>query len=299
MGKKQTTKTTREKQCKKISKQRATRQRVRSFARITGAVFSLAFLGVAGIAGWSIYENGKLVRWQQQAVDSFWQTTADAGFVLNNVYLHGHHKIKPQEVLKATSLAKGNPLLAYSLSDLQEKLEAVPLIRKAHIIRRLPNTLNIRIEERAPAALWQHQGKLHLVDADGVVMERLNQAPAKTSLPLLVGKIEPHHIKQFFAYFARTPRILNEMHSATLVSQRRWNILLKQGMEIKLPEQQLELALDQLEKLHHHKMLDNLLQRPDIQLIDLRMPDRMFIRQAKPEPEEILNNVSEAGAQNT
>lgn len=297
MGKKRQVKQTeRERQCKKISKQRANRQRIRVIARRVGAALSVAFLGVAGTAGWSIYENGELSRWQQQAVEGFWQSTADAGFGLQNVYLHGHKKVEGRAILAATGLQNGQPILGYSLTELQQKLEAVPMVRHAHIARILPNTLAINIEERAPVAVWQYQGKLQLVDADGVVLEPVGDGHYQ-NLPLLVGQMEPAHVQKFFAFLAKAPRLQQEMQSATLVSQRRWNIVLKKGMEVKLPENNLELAWQKLDELVAQKKLENMLSREDIQMIDLRMPDRMFIKQVKPDPEAPM--ISEQGAQNT
>ena len=39
--------------------------------------------------------------------------------------------------------------------------------------RRLPDTLVIDIVERKPAALWQDASKLSLIDAEGVVLDRV------------------------------------------------------------------------------------------------------------------------------
>ncbi len=279
--------TEREKQCKKISRQRASRQRVRSVARRVGAVISVAFLALAGMAGWSLWSGGELAKWQQQGVDGFWQVTADAGFGLQNVYLRGHHKVENQTILAAAGLQNGKPILEYSLAEMKEKLEKVPLVRHARITRMLPHTLDIQIEERTPVAVWQYQGALQLVDADGVALGSI-KAGEYAGLPLLVGQMQPYHIKNFFAFLQKAPELKKQTQSATLVSERRWNILLKKGIEVKLPEEALETAWQKLDELVAQKML----LREDIQVIDLRIPDRMFIRQLKPV-------ISEVGAQNT
>ncbi len=53
--------------------------------------------------------------------------------------------------------------------------------------RRFPDTLVIDIVERKPAALWQDEDRLTLIDAEGVVLDRVpvSQMP---DLPLLIGK---------------------------------------------------------------------------------------------------------------
>lgn len=288
MGKRTEIKQTeRERQCKKISKQRANRQRFRLIARRVGAVLSVAVVLSGGTAAWSVYHSGKLSEWQQQAVGGFWQLTADAGFSLQNVYLTGHQKVDAKVILSATNVQNGQPILGFSLAEMKERLEKVPLIRHAQIARILPNTLQIHVAERQAAAVWQYQGKLQLVDAEGVAMGSV-KAGEYGQLPLLVGQMEPKHVQEFFAFLEKAPELKKEMESATLVSERRWNIALKKGIEIKLPEGNLEAAQARLSELVAQKMLS----RGDIQVIDLRMPDRMFIKQDKPV-------VSEKGAQNT
>jgi cell division protein FtsQ len=288
MGKKQEVKQTeRERQCKKISKQRANRHRFRLIARRVGLALSIVVLLGAGTVAWSIHRSGKLAQWQQQAVSGMWQVTADAGFSLQNVYLSGHQKVDAKTILSATNVQNGQPILGFSLAEMKTRLEQVPLIRHAQIARVLPNTLRVNVEERQAAAVWQYRGKLQLVDADGVAMGAVRSGEYR-KLPLLVGQMEPKHIQEFFAFLDKAPELKKEVQSATLVSARRWNVDLKKGIEIKLPENDLAMAWEKLSELVEQKML----LREDIEVIDLRMPDRMFIKQAKPE-------VSDKGAQNT
>lgn len=288
MGKKQEIKQTeREKQCKRISKQRANRHRFRTIARRVGMVLTVVVLLSGGTAAWSIHSSGKLAQWQQQAVSGFWQMTANLGFSLQNVYLTGHKKVDARTILAATNVQNGQPILEFSLTEMKERLEQVPLVRHARVARVLPNTLQIYVEERAPAAVWQYQGKLHLVDAEGVMMEAV-KAGEYEQLPLLIGQMEPKHVQEFFAFLDKASELKQEVKTATLLNERRWNIVLQKGIEIKLPEGDLQPAWEQLSEL----VAQNMLLREDIEVIDLRVPDRMFIRQQKPE-------ISEDGAQNT
>ncbi len=279
--------TARERQCKKISKQRASRQRLRLIARRVGLVFSVLCLVMAGTTGWSIWHSGKLALWQQQLVNGAWQVTASAGFSLQNVYLSGHKKVDSRAILAATGVQNGQPILSFSLPEMKERLEKIPLIRNAKISRNLPHSLRIEVEERQPVAIWQYQGQLQLVDSEGVALGKADLRE-NGNLPLLVGQMNPEHIREFFAFLTKTPELQKEMETASLVSERRWNITLKKGIEIKLPEAELEIAWKRLGDL----VAQNVLLREDIQVIDLRVPDRLFIRQQKP-------LASEEGAQNT
>ncbi|MGB8049786.1 MAG: cell division protein FtsQ/DivIB, partial [Pseudolabrys sp.] len=64
--------------------------------------------------------------------------------------------------------------------------------------------------------------------------------------------------------------------ASVLVAERRWNLRLKDGVEILLPENEAELALRILVDLDRNQKL---LSR-DILTIDLRLPDRVTVRQS-------------------
>jgi cell division protein FtsQ len=96
------------------------------------------------------------------------------------------------------------------------------------------------------------------------------------SLPLFVGAGAAIRAKDFQAVLERYPSIRDQLRAAVLVSERRWNLRLKNGIDIELPEDGIEQALDRLVALDRDKKL---LSR-DITLVDLRLPDRVTVRQS-------------------
>ena len=73
-----------------------------------------------------------------------------------------------------------------NLEDVRAKLLRYGWIKDAHVSRRLPDTLLVDIEERTPAAVWQDNGHLTLIDAGGVLLEPV-QPEAMPDLPLIIG----------------------------------------------------------------------------------------------------------------
>ena len=59
-----------------------------------------------------------------------------------------------------------------------------------------------------------------------------------------------------------------------MVAERRWNLRLKNGVDVRLPEFDVEQALDQLVALER----DTKLSSRDITAIDLRLADRITVR---------------------
>ena len=64
------------------------------------------------------------------------------------------------------------------------------------------------------------------------------------------------------------------MRATVLVGERRWNLRLKNGIDVRLPETDIAPALERLVALDKEK---NLTTR-DIVAIDLRLADRVTVR---------------------
>jgi cell division protein FtsQ len=64
------------------------------------------------------------------------------------------------------------------------------------------------------------------------------------------------------------------LRASILVAGRRWNLHLANGIDVRLPETNVEDALDRLVALDRDKRL---LSR-DITMVDLRLPDRVTVR---------------------
>ena len=64
------------------------------------------------------------------------------------------------------------------------------------------------------------------------------------------------------------------LRASILVAERRWNLRLTNGIDVRLPETDVAAALDRLVALDRDKKL---LSR-DITMVDLRLPDRVTVR---------------------
>ena len=101
--------------------------------------------------------------------------------------------------------------------------------------RRLPDTLVIDIVERRPAALWQDKQRLALIDAEGVVLDRVpvDQMP---DLPLLIGPGANGQARELDRLMAEVPTLKPQLASATWIGRRRWDLAFQTGETVALPE---------------------------------------------------------------
>jgi cell division protein FtsQ len=93
-------------------------------------------------------------------------------------------------------------------------------------------------------------------------------------LPLVVGGGAQREAKDFLSVIDRYPDIRSVVRASILVAERRWNLRLTNGIDVRLPETDVEHALDRLVALDRDKKL---LSR-DVTMVDLRLPDRVTVR---------------------
>jgi cell division protein FtsQ len=150
---------------------------------------------------------------------------------------------------------------------------ANPWIADAAVLKLYPDRLQITITERQAFALWQKNGRVSVIAADGTVLEPFVER-RYIGLPLVVGAGAEHEAKDFLAIIDRYPGIRSQVRASILVAQRRWNLRLTNGLDIDLPETNVDQAMDRLVALDRDKKL---LSR-DITLVDLRLADRVTVR---------------------
>jgi cell division protein FtsQ len=196
------------------------------------------------------------------------------GFRISEVALVGEHEVDRNEILVLAGITDRSSLLFLDAARARTRLLANPWIADATVLKLYPDRLRIEIKERQPFALWQRDGRVAVVAADGTVLET-TAPPRFSALPLVVGKGAEQAAQNFLGLVARYPMIAQMTEAAVLVAERRWNLHLKAGIEILLPESEPEDALRILIDLNR---TDKLLSR-DILTVDLRLSDRVTVRQ--------------------
>jgi len=133
--------------------------------------------------------------------------------------------------------------------------------------------LQITVTERDAFALWQREGQVSVISADGTVVAPLAADWHFALLPLVVGPGAAARAREFLALLDSHPDLRQQVRASVLVAQRRWNLKLKNGLDVRLPETDVPRALDTLAELDR----DNHLISRDITAIDLRLPDRVSV----------------------
>jgi cell division protein FtsQ len=195
-----------------------------------------------------------------------------AGFPIEEVAIAGTRQITRVDVLATADITPTTSLLLLDPEATRVRLKQNPWIREATVRKLYPGRLEISVEERTGFALWQHNGRLSVIARDGTVIG----ADARRHLhhfPLVVGKGAEQRAADLVALVERFPEIHVEFAAGVLVAERRWNIRLKNGIDIRLPEQKPEAALARLVALDKQSKI---LTR-DVTVIDLRHPEQVAV----------------------
>jgi cell division protein FtsQ len=198
-----------------------------------------------------------------------------AGFNITGVALTGNKHMSREEIFATAGVTGHSSTLFLDVADARARLKTNPWIADATVQKLYPDRLQIAITERAAFALWQKDGRIGVIADDGTVLEPYFSRRF-ASLPLFVGAGAGARAKEFQALIERYPDIRDQIRAAVLVSERRWNLRLKSGIDVELPEDGIAQALDRLVALDRDKKL---LSR-DITLVDMRLPDRVTVRQS-------------------
>jgi cell division protein FtsQ len=181
--------------------------------------------------------------------------------------------VSREEIFAAAGVTDHSSLLFLDVAAARARLEAIPWIAEATVRKLYPDRLQITITEREAFALWQQNGKVHVIAADGTVLSAKVE-PRLASLPFVVGEGAAAKARDFLAVLDRYPALRDQVRAAVRVADRRWNLRLKNGIDVRLPDADIEHALDTLTRLDKDKRL---LSR-DIVAVDLRLPGRLTVR---------------------
>jgi cell division protein FtsQ len=239
--------------------------------RGAGIAASVALLVTA--LGYGVVRGGHIAEFFDELKNARDAIANTVGFRIAAISLSGQKEVSREEVLTTTGVTGRNSLLFLDVDAARERLKSNPWIADATVLKLYPDHLQITITERQPFALWQKDGRLSVIAADGTVLEPF-VAGRYFGLPLVVGRGAQLQAQEFITIINKYPDIRALLRASILVADRRWNLRLKNGIDVELPDGDVASALDRLVALDRDKKL---LTR-DILAVDLRLPDRVTVR---------------------
>ncbi len=239
------------------------------------AGLAVAALGLVSYGIYSAAHSERFARIQENTGHSFAEKTANAGFRVRNLLVEGREYTSRAELKSIIGLRKGNSIFSYDLENLQTRISSLPWVKSSVVERRLPDTIYVRLEERRPVALWQRDGKLALVDAEGIILTEDNLGRFSDMI-VVTGENAPQNAPELVGLIEAEPDLRDRVDIARWIGNRRWDIRLKNGITVRLPEEDAGLAIKRLaEAQAKERVMDR-----HVEAIDLRDPLRIVIQTA-------------------
>jgi cell division protein FtsQ len=195
------------------------------------------------------------------------------GFDIAIATISGQAELREPEILADAGISPKNSLLFLDAAQARARLEMAPLVKQASVRKLYPNHLVIDLVERAPYALWQKDGQVNIVAADGAVIDQMRDQHF-ANLPFVVGEGANERVSEFTALLAAAGELGPKIRAGVLVANRRWNLKMTSGVDVMLPETNPLAAVATLVRLQREsRVLDR-----DVISLDLRIEGRLFAR---------------------
>lgn len=202
------------------------------------------------------------------------------------VVMHELTEVKRADIERATAgLLRGN-FFSVNVEGLRQSLEKLAWVRHAEVRRRWPSSLEVRIEEHQPVALWG-EGSGQLVNTHGEVFSAVMTVPQP--LPVLHGPLA--EAPEVLGYYREAVDMLKPIgrlpRSLTMSPRLALQLKLDDGMVVELGRQQAKVPIRaRLQRFidHYPSVLTVAKARPSV--VDMRYPNGFALRLASAQATE-------------
>ncbi|WP_239987345.1 cell division protein FtsQ/DivIB [Sphingosinithalassobacter portus] len=198
-----------------------------------------------------------------------------AGFRVQQIEITGLKRMDRMSVYAQALDQQSRAMPLVDLDVVRQRLTAYSWIADASVSRRLPDTLAIHITEREPAAVWQNNRQLMLVDPSGELLEPVAREKMP-DLPLLIGEGANSEEMARRRLMEAAPALNPMVRAWSWIGNRRWDLLFDSGERLQLPEGEAAAATA-LAKFARLDATQRLLGKGYVGF-DMRDPEKLVIR---------------------
>ncbi|MEM7152937.1 MAG: FtsQ-type POTRA domain-containing protein [Myxococcota bacterium] len=134
-------------------------------------------LGIVGTLAWGLLVGVK---------EGYAYATTSPRFEVRGLTYEPTPHIDDARLRELMALSPGTNILSLDLDEVASRIAADPWVAKASVVRVLPDSLSVTVEEHEPVAVLLAAGRLVLVDDEGVSFKAL-EAGERGRLPVLTG----------------------------------------------------------------------------------------------------------------
>ena len=197
---------------------------------------------------------------------------ANAGFGISEVHLAGAKRTPPQTVLATLGFHLGQSIFGADVHAARDRLLSLDWIKSVDVRRRYPDDITVTVTEKQPFALWRDAaGHIWVIERNGALITDQGYEEF-LKLPHFIGTGAPQDAAEMIDALPGHRAVIARLKGMQRVGERRWNLVLDNGVVVQLPEKGWQKELGTLESL----IVDKGILERDVTQIDLRSPTTYF-----------------------
>jgi len=130
-----------------------------------------------------------------------------------NIEISGVQNASRAQVMDVIGENISRNIFSVPLDETKKRLEQIPWVESATVMRLLPNRLAINIRERTPVAFARIGSRIQLIDPNGVVLGMPASRQAKYSFPVIEGITDTEPLSSRAAVMRIYNRLVRELDS--------------------------------------------------------------------------------------
>ncbi len=251
-------------------KNRINKKKTSAYFIIRFSVF-IAFIVVLIII---FYEADKSNTINKVIVNNIEKFSKNYGYSFSKVNINNLINIKYEEIEKYFTKYYGNSIFLIPIKEISKNLHQNKWIKDFTIKNDYKNTININIVESIPIGIYFNGEDNLLFDKNGEVIDFLNSNyNLYFDLIIFEGNNSLFNANIFLYLLPLTLR--NEIKKAIYINNRRWDVKLRNGINIKLSEKNILDSFNNYDKFYKNVSSQEL---AEIEMIDLRIPKQIIIK---------------------
>ena len=187
---------------------------------------------------------------------------------IDNINILGLDKIEKKILLKEMKNLNLENIFFLNPNTIKKTIELNPSIENYEIIKKYPNSLDIKIKTTEFLARINYKGENFLVGNNGKLLKKNF---SKVDLPYIFGKPQINEFLEFKKVIDNSSIKYNEIQTLFYFGSKRWDIKFKNNILIKLPKDVKKETLDKLLTFLENKKFQNSV------IMDARIKNQIII----------------------
>ena len=172
------------------------------------------------------------------------------------------------------------------IKNLQKIINKIDSVESSSVRIKDTGVLLVDVIERKPVAVYRENDELTLIDLSGHKINNIFSRSDRKDLPFIVGFEGNFYVKEALEIYQLLSFNLKEIRGIIRIGKRRWDIILKDILRIKLPEKNPKRSLRKFLRRDSNYLISS----NKFTIIDLRFANKIILRKI---PEDIQDPLIE------